>query len=208
MAALTFTIMRGDRGGNSISNEKLLIHATEVEQYGSELAQAVKIVLDNGISETEISFAHADAPAEYGDEAVDPVATQIFSISGGVSEYRAPKSIISSASQWEFYGESNMPQVGSSRADLIAVLPFVTKEFCDVFNQRQGLDISGTYPADNGSCFYTGVAGDRFDGDFNATPNTLNTATFSLMPALRACVQCDPGGGTSGYHVYSVIYER
>ncbi len=202
MAALSFTMMRGDGGGHNVDREKLLIYSTGVEQYGAELKQAIEIVLDTGISETEISFAHASAPSEYGDEMVDPVTTQIFSFSGGKADYRTPKTEISSASQWEFYGESQMPQVGSSNADLIAVLPDVTKDFCDVFNKRVGLDITSTYPDDTGTCFKD-VDANRFDGTFNATPNTLDTSTFSLMPTPRACVKCGVD-----YHVYMVLYGR
>ncbi|MGB1077091.1 MAG: hypothetical protein ACPG05_02195 [Bdellovibrionales bacterium] len=207
MAYLAFAIMRGDGGSrNNINKEQLIIYATEVEQYGSELAQAVKIVLDTGISEADISFAHDNAPSEYGTTTGSPPSTQIFSSYGGQAEYRLPKSDISTASNWEFYGELQMPQVGSSRADLIAVLPNVTREFCDVFNTRQGLDITSTYPADSVECIYSGIAGNRYDGDFNATPNNLDLTTFSAMPALRACVACI--GSSPAYHVYSVIYER
>ncbi|MBL4588911.1 MAG: hypothetical protein JKY11_02380 [Alphaproteobacteria bacterium] len=206
MAALSFTIMRGDGGSHSIDREKLIIYSTEVEQYGAELSQAIQIILESGKSESEVTFAHADAPAEYGDAGALPTDTQIFSISGGQAEYRLPKSDISTASNWEFYSQSNMPQVGSENADLIAVLPNVTKDFCDVFNRRIGLDITTTYPDDPATCF-KGFAADRYNGTYNATPNTLDTSTFSLMPTLRACVICTDSGMPQN-HVYIVLYER
>lgn len=202
LGALSFTIMRGDGGGHKIDRERHLILATEIEQYGAELTQAIRIALDNNLSEQDLSFAHVNAPSDYGDAGTDPTNTQIFSLSGGQAEYRTPKTEISSASNWEFYGESAMPQIGSSNADLIAVLPDVTKDFCDAFNKRQGLDITSTYPEDTAACFKAADA-DRFDGAFNATPNTLDTSTFSLMPTPSACVQCG-----SDYHVYMVIYAR
>ena len=153
-AALNYALMRGDGGVHNIDKERHLIIVTEVEQYGSELTQAVKIVLENGLSEADISFAHVNAPSTYGD-ATDlssaPLITQIFSPSGGAAEYRTPNPSVSSASNWEFYGESHMPQVGSSRADLIAVLPDVTTEFCIAFNIQQGLSVSGPGPEDNGN---------------------------------------------------------
>lgn len=201
-AALNYALMRGDGGVHNIDNERHIILSTEVIQYGAELSQAVKIVLNNNLSESDLSFAHANASSNYGDAGALPTNTQIFSVSGGQAEYRLPSSDISSAATWEFYGESAMPQVGSLNADLIAVLPDVTKPFCDVFNGQQGLDISGTYPEDTATCFKAADA-DRFVGSFNGTPNTLDTSTFSLMPTQSACVQC----GTD-YHIYMVIYAR
>lgn len=202
LAALSFVIFKGEGESGSISKEKLIISATSIEKHGSELSQAVKILIESGLSESDVSFAHANAPSTYGDPSSVPSGNQIFTFSGGQARYITPNADISSASFWEFFGESAMPQVGSSRADLIAVLPNVTKEFCDVFNQRQDLDIDSTYPEDTGACFKADD-GDRFAGTFNTSPNTLDTTTFSAMPALRACVQCG-----SDYHVYMTIYTR
>ena len=199
MAALSFTIMRGDGGSHSIDREKLIIYSTEVEQYGAELSQAIQIILESGKSESEVTFAHADAPAEYGDAGALPTDTQIFSISGGQAEYRLPKSDISTASNWEFYGNTSMPQVGSSRADLIAVLPFVTKEFCDLFNKRMG--ITSSPEDDHPTCWKNPVQ--RFNGSYSTPPIVPDNATFNLKPTLRACVFC-----VNDYHIYITIYER
>ena len=38
-----------------------------------------------------------------------------------------------------FFGTSAIPQVGSDKADLIAVLPNVTLEFCNTINLQLGL---------------------------------------------------------------------
>ena len=202
LGALTFTISRGQQGQHGISKEKLIVFAAETVQYGGELKQALQTVLDTGISEADISFAHGDAPSQYGDEAVDPDSTEIFSYNGGKAEYKSPNPEISTATYWEFYGESAMPQVGSSRADLIAVLPDVTREFCDAFNTYVDLDISATYPDDPATCFKSADA-NRFNGSFNASPNTLDTSTFSALPAPMGCASCG-----SNYHAYIVLYER
>lgn len=202
LAALTYTVMNNNSQSGDITDEKLIIYSTEIEQYGSELTQAVQIILDNGMSESDISFAHANAPSSYGDETSIPTTHQIFSVDGGQAGYRTPNADISSANHWEFYGESAMPYVGSERADLIAVLPNVTQTFCDVFNKRQDLENSGTYPTDTGTCFKANNS-ERFDGDFNDTPNTLSLTNFPDTPTFQACVQCG-----SEYHIYSVIYSR
>ena len=112
-------------------------------------------------------------------------------------------------SQWEFFGTSDIPQVGSAKAELLAVLPKVTVEFCESINRQLGFD-AGTLPTDNvnGSspdCVYSAVAADRFVGTFSAAPNTLDDATFTRLPALQGCVRC---ASSSEYHYFYVLLAR
>lgn len=192
--------------GANIDKENLLISASSVRQYASELERAVSFILRNNYSEVEIRFAHPDAPSEYGDITSTP-GRQVFDKDGGGAEYRAPSSLISGASSWEFYGHTRLPEVGSDRADLIAVLPDVTVDFCERINKMNGYD-AGTQPNDpTGDCIHSGSAY-RFSSaslfTASGSANQVDEATFTVKPSQQGCVQC-PG---PAYHFFHVLLAR
>ncbi len=204
IALVTVAVKRGGGEGSNIDNENTVIAASQVKQYASELERGVDIMLHNGVSESDIRFAHPNAPAAYG-AITDTPARQVFDRQGGGVEYRSAPSGANDGSGWEFYGTTHAPQVGSAnRSDLIAVLPNVTPALCARLNQMAGY-AAGTQPADTGTCLYTGATG-RFAGayDDSGTPNTADDTTFSVKPAMEACVVCDSGK----YHYYHVLIAR
>lgn len=204
----------------SIDNETLAIRASEIQRYGGELERAVLYIVQNGISESDIRFAHPDAPSAYGDLSADTdKRDQIFDRAGGGASYRAPPSGINDGSPWEFYGGTAIPGMGTSKADLIAVLPNVTDQFCRKVNDMNGqatpADTGGSLAAGAaaGDCLSMGAAG-RFGAvnTFYATPNTVNTASFAQdpeisrpRPAPQACVVC---AADSKNHYYYVLMAR
>lgn len=204
LVGLLSVAIRGSGEDANIDRENFSIKASQVLQYGVELEQAVKLILQDGASESDLRFAHADALSTYGDISTTP-EYQIFSVSGGAAEYRTAPKGVNDGSNWEFYGTYQYPQVGSYRPDLVAILPNVDKGFCDVINNRVGLDIESTYPAQDGggSCPYSGTS-DQFVGTFSLN-GTLDETTFSSMPAMHGCFSCD---GDTTYHVFQVILAR
>jgi hypothetical protein len=208
LIALLTVAVRGTSGGkNNVTQEDLKIQAAQTLRTAAELESAVRQVLDNGASESEIRFAHTDAAADYGTIATTP-EFQVFSKSGGRAEYRlAPSTILASGSgAWEFYGTTAIPRVGSDRPELIAVLPNVTAGFCATINKQLGLtnvpddDVTGATP----DCVQ-GSSTDRFgpSADFSSVPNTLDATTFDQLPMTQACVTCG-----ANYHFYSVLMSR
>jgi hypothetical protein len=203
---LTVAIRGGGGGKTSIDQEEMKIQVSSVLRYGTELENAVAFVLQNGASETEIGFAHADAAAEYGTIATTP-EFQVFSQNGGRAEYRLmpTKFLASGTGAWEFYGTTNMPQVGSDRADLMAILPNVTGDFCAAINKELGLvgqpddDTTGSTPdcVEGGASYRFGTA------FFNAAPNGLDGTSFSKLPATQGCVTCG-----AAYHYVHVLMSR
>ncbi len=217
---LTAAVLSSSRPeGTNIDKETLIFRASEIQRYASELERGVLFIIrQNGKSESDIRFAHPDAHADYGDLSADgDPSDQIFHRLGGAAAYRDPPADINDGSAWEFYGGTHLPDAGSARADLIAVLPNVTQAFCDKINTVNGQttnqpDDTGAAAAvgnDPGSCLHIGALG-RFDDaqqfyDSPSTPNTVDEASFSKKPALQACVYCTLG---SSYHFYHVILAR
>lgn len=218
MAALTAAIQQTSRpDGANIDQESLVIRTSEVQRYASELERAVMFIIGNGISESDIRFAHPQASSDYGDLSADgDPSDQVFHKDGGGASYRSPPSGINDGSAWEFYGGTAIPGAGSNKADLVAVLPNVTDEFCQRVNDLNNQ--SGT-PADTGGsaasgvnpgdCVYIGALGRFDDGQqFYSSPNTMDETTFeqdsvtsAAHTALQACVVCSTDSENHFYHV-------
>lgn len=209
IALLTAAISGGDTQNKNIDNETLVLRTSEVQRYAKELEQAVQIITRNAaVSETDFRFAHPEAPSDYG-TITDTPSLQIFSPEGGAATYRAPPADINDGSAWEFYGTTAVPGIGTSRADLVAVLPNVTAAFCTRLNTLVGQSAA---PQDTSACIYTGATG-RFNAStqYSSSPNTMNESSFAqdttisaAKPAPQACVQCSD----SSYHFYTVIFPR
>lgn len=204
---LTVALRNTGNMKDNIDSENLVIRAGEVQRHAGEVEKAVGILIGNRVSESDIRFAHPDAPAEYGTITTNPTF-QIFSETGGMATYRLPPSGVNDGSKWEFYGTSDIPEVGSDQSELIAVLPNVTQEFCKVINAQLGFT-AGTQPLDDLSgaspdCVQ-GAAVNRFTGTFDTTPNMLDKTTFSVLPSYQGCVTC---ASDNSYHYFHVLLSR
>lgn len=190
----------------SISHEDLAIKVAQVRQHAAEVEHGVQLVMQNGISEQDISFAHPDAPTQYGSYNANPKA-EIFNPAGGGATWRTPPSGIAyssgGAAAWEYYGDTNAPNVGSDKPDLIAVLPEVSDQFCDEVNRTRNQ--TSQQPTDNsGSCIDNAATRStlRFgsaNGWFPAVADDMDPASFTTLPAPEACVRC--GAVPYYYHV-------
>lgn len=212
IGALTAAISSSDNSESAgIDSETLVIRASEVQRYASELERGINYIMQNGVSEQDIRFAiptDTGNTTGYGDLAADAdKSDQMFHVDGGGANYRtAANGIQVSTANWEFYGSTQIPGAGTDKADLIAVLPNVTAQFCDKINDLNNQtaspaeDASGDINEGAAARFGSGGTPVTFD---DASPNTLNAATFSKTPALQACVNAS---GT--YHFYHVIMPR
>lgn len=230
---LTAAISQTSRpDGTNIDKETLVLRASEVQRYASELERAVTFIMQNGLSESDIRFAHYNANADYGDLGADAdKSDQVFDRVGGGANYRDAPDGINDGSAWEFYGGSHAPGMGrSDRAELVAVLPHVTQGFCDKINDLNGQsgtmddDGGGAATAGNaGSCVNLGAIG-RFDDvtQFYTTINSMAETSGSFQhdantsaprPAPQGCVTCaidtnGANGATDERHFYHVIMTR
>ena len=230
---LTAAVSQSNRPqGSDIDPETLALRVSDAQRYAGELERAVNFVMRNGFSESDIRFANRKAHADYGDLSADPDTTdQIFDREGGGATYREPPDGVNDGSNWEFYGGTHIPGMGrADRAELVAVLPHVSQDFCDrvnELNQQSGtMTDDGTTAATGanaGSCVNLGAIG-RFDAatQFYTTINTMdetNTSfehdanTSAARPAQQGCVTCSvdtngANGTTDERHFYHVLMTR
>ncbi len=203
------TVALRNTGGykENIDSEDLVLKAGTVQRYGDELARGVNILMDKKVSEADIRFAHPDAASDYGTITTNP-ENQVFSNQGGQASYKPAPAGVNDGSNWEFFATSEIPQVGSDRAELIAVLPNVTQAFCQTINSQIGFT-SGTQPTDDAAgspACVMGSSSNRFTGSYNdSSPNPLDSSSFSKLPAYQACVRC---ASNSTYNYYYVLLSR
>lgn len=207
---LTAALRSGGIEGGQIDNETAAINVSRMKDQANAFERGVAFIMQNDASETDIRFAHANAPADYGNDPTVNAQFQIFSRAGGGVEYLPPPSGINDGSGWEFYGNTHMPQVGTALPELLAVLPHITAEACTLINRQAGY--TGT-PTDDGgsaqspSCVYSDSSARFSSAGMYSDPasNTTNEATFSLKPATQACVTCD---GDGSRHFVRVLLAR
>jgi hypothetical protein len=200
IGALTAAIQGSQQKNSNIDKETLILNVTQVQNYATELENGVAYIMQNGVSESDFRFSHPDANSEYGDIMADTdKRDQMFHRDGGNAQYSPPPKAINDGSSWEFYGNTALPQVGSDAAELIAVLPNVTSDFCDTANEMIGLSAR---PEDGGTCINTGSSA-RFNDStqFSSSPNTTTDSSFSIKPAARGCIECTADGSLHYYHV-------
>ncbi len=199
--------------GTNIDSETLALNASRVQQYMAELERAVVFIIQNGTSETDIRFAHPDINEDYGDlsDDFDP-SNKVFHPEGGAALYRAPPPGINDGSHWEFYGSTRAPAIGSSRPELMAVLPNVNKQFCLKINELN--DQPREIPFDNAQngCINEGPDGRfREARQFLQSGNLMEESSFAQdtvndapRPAPQACVRCS----NDTLHFYHVLLAR
>lgn len=204
IGALTAAIQGTSPQNAHIDKETVILRVSEMQRYASELERGITYVMQNGISESDIRFAHPDAPSDYGDLGADPDQTdQMFSRDGGGVQYRAPPKGVNDGSPWEFYGNTALPGAGSPNAELIAVLPNVSEAFCTQLNKT--IELYSSQPEDSGDCIYAGDSARFDDGtQFSSSPNTTEESTFYSVPALQGCVKCTADGSFHAFHALMV----
>lgn len=208
LLGLLVVIIKGSiMPGTGIDQETLMLRASEVQNYGSELERAVAYILANNHSGTDIRFAHPDAALAYGLITNDPTR-QVFSSQGGAAIYREPPSdILTTPGSWIFTGNNSLAVgcITQNCTDLIALLMNVTKDFCLKINELNNINNpSGSPPQDVGSFEYLSL----FTGAFTSMGKISDTDGINTQNTKEGCVEgdVDPPAGT--YHYYRVLLER
>ncbi|MFN3826241.1 MAG: hypothetical protein ACK4NR_01300 [Micavibrio sp.] len=210
LGLVTAAMRSGGLEGSNIDRESVSIGLSRMKDQANAIERGVAFILQNGASESDLRFAHADAASEYGNDPTVTPQFQLFNRAGGGVEYLSPPVGINDGSNWEFFGNSHLPQVGSALPDLIAVLPNLTEAACTAINRQAGY--TGT-PTDDGgasgsSDCIDSAASDRFSSTTQfpgIASNTTNEASFSLKPAMQGCITCSVDGSR---HYYRVLLAR
>lgn len=212
MGLLVVLVKGSTNPGGGIDSETAVIATTEAQRYAAEVERAVNLIMQNGHSEADIRFSHANASSAYQNTLDAPLTRQVFHPSGGAARFRNPPSGVNDGTPWQFFSNTHITGLGSNtasarKAELIMVLPNVVPGFCSEVNRANGqnLDIvAGVQDPAAGGCIY--APGSEFTGSFvsGASTNVPNDALFTLNPAKQACIRCNDGS----LHFYHVLMAR
>ena len=198
LGLVTAALRSGGLEGSNIDSETASINVSRMKDQANAIERGVAFIRQNGASEDDIRFAHADADADYGNDPTVSANFQLFSRSGGGVEFLPPPPGVNDGSPWEFFGNTHMPQVGTALPELVTVLPNLTEEACALINRQAGL--TGTPEDDGGGAQSAGcVFSDstaRFSSSGNYSDpagNTTDEGSFSIQPTTQACVTCTDG---------------
>lgn len=218
-AALSYAVSQSSTGTQSISDESISLKVDQVLEFGQNVKSAVHFIYtENGISESDIRFAHPDLSASYGDPSALNEEQMVFHPSGGGVTYRAPPSGINDGTDWFFTGVSCVSNVGTgmtgacggagaSASELIAILPNVTEEACIKINEKLGVTNTGGNPPQDDVSSYD-IATNHYAGTFSAT-YSIASVGGELDGKTRGCYESDTSFPASGtYHFYQVLLER
>lgn len=215
LLGILIVITKGNyQPGTGIDAEAVVIKVSEVRRYASELERGVQFVMQNGISETDIRFAHPNAASAYGTYGTNPKA-EIFHPQGGGVEWKDPPSGVQvSAKPWYFIGANAAKGSGStcnqsSCSDLIAFLPDVTQAFCIQVNNSTGVqNPSNIPPKEAGSAV---VESTQFAGTFTYA-QTLDTTGEYITSKKEGCFEGNGASATLGlaghYYYYKILSSR
>lgn len=182
---LTVALRQGGDPGKDLDGEKMTIAASQMQSYAGQIGGAISTMMQGGVSEADLRFAHPKNIAGYGTITTTP-GNQVFHPQGGNVEFKLPPAGVNDGSKWEVIGNLALPQVGSARPELIAILPKVTKQFCSTINSQLGITIASTM-----SCNF--LPATAFTGTYAVSPLTYASTVFSKAPLLQGCGECSSG---------------
>lgn len=212
LAALTYAISQQSSGTMGLSEEKVRLLATDVIDMGNGLSETTARLRLHKVSDTEISFENSViigyANAKCADE-----TCKIFSYDGGGKDWETPVPEISSGKNWGFTGDLAIQNIGSSSADLVAILPGLSSALCTRINVMLGIHDASTTPPN-----IAALPASKFAGTYLGPPLPVPTIiTSSLTDGRRsACIKVSSatGSAVSGsplndtYIYYQVLSER
>lgn len=208
-AALSYAVTSSTRGQGSANSETNLISSAQITQYPSAVGTAVVRMIISGTTPEEIRF---NRPAEYA--TLDSTDIGVFHPSGGGQAYiPAPADVMtgSTAGQWVFNAELEIPDIGISGAggnDIIAYLVGIKQPICSKINEEHGMGTGIPVLNASRSTQYSMRMYDDGSNDyifpFTDVPD-IDDGSGSFNGQPFGCFQ-DAGGGE--YVYYHVLVER
>ncbi len=202
-AALVFVFSRGlDTGATRMTAASARTNASDVISYAQTVERAVQKLLQNSISESDISFENGSVTGYDHTPAASASAKLFNSADGGGLNWVDPTTgqTPASTNKWLFTGDVIVTgQEDDTLSELLATLP-VTYDVCIEINKQlnSGIDISSA----NGTLSVT-----KFTGTY------ADNATIIFAPGAGVTSGCIKGLITNGtqsgeYTFFNVLIAR
>lgn len=204
-AALSFAISQQGDSGKSLSSEKTRLLASDIFDMGNKMVDVVAQMRLRGVGINQISFTNTIVTG-YNNPACTTDKCKIFVYDGGGRDWETPAPDINGGTDWFYTGSLNIENMGTTAADLVAILPNLSLSLCTQLNNMVGIT-----PAPSQ---FNSVVVDKFIGTFAAVPANLSGA--NVQGKISGCIKLDTPGGTaiepslptSFYAYYQVLGPR
>ena len=210
-AALTYAVATSLRGnGNSLSSEQTSLDASDIIASGNRLVEAVTRLRLRDVPKESISFENSTVTG-YANAACTTGTCKVFDgAGGGLTWETAPLGSQTTAHGWVFTATRAVNQVGTTEAELIALLPNLTLDVCNGINDLLSANPGSKIPPLMASINLV----TRFTGNFPAISSTFTHATVNTKKAM--CIQFPSAAGpaftgtplTNVYIYYQVLIAR
>jgi len=229
-AAFTAAVTKTNSGGGGEQAGFFAISATQIMRYGSTVKSAVDQLRQQGISESDISFAN-DIVSGYGTVGANP-SGEVFHIEGGGITYEPPEanwldstwSNKEGYGEWYFTGKNSIRLIGepagggcstSDCIELVAVLSFVKEEICHKINESIQLTSDGSIPQDLAGIVIARDS-DKFNGIFSYTSLINDAGGLNAAGAMDGrynfCIGVSGASNSyypeGSYHYFQVLIAR
>lgn len=210
LAALTYAVSRGQRGGlSTLTDQQAKLAAQEIIEYGNTVANTVQKLKLRGFQDTEISFGNSvyvdQASAPYNAPGHNPNCTssdcEIFSSEGGsLSPMTFADSSTKdnqSAGNVQFL-TVDVDNIGSAERELVLKLYRLKPEICGKINRLLGISNSDYLPPVDswGQLSY--------NGSYSAPVDPIGDVATLLSGKTAFC----HSSGTGYYHFWQVLIAR
>jgi hypothetical protein len=217
-AALSYAVTQSSRsGGGDANNETNLINSAQVTQYPASVRTAIiRMMVSNSIETGDLEF---NPPSDFATCTGTPPTACVFHPQGGGATYVIPSAdvlAVGATREWIFNGENEVNLVGTtggsdavttSTAEVMAILPNVSKSICERINKELG--IGGGVPTESNidvsTNMGTGSTGTWVTDLADGPGGTIGEgAASSLDGQAFGCFQ-QPA---STYNYYHVLIEQ
>ncbi len=222
-AALSFAVANIMRsGGGNPKREIASLYATDIQQYAEGLRRAVQALRIQGIEDTAMSFENPIAD-DYDHAGCTDDSCRVFANAGGGMAYAAP------SAEWLDSEHAGQPYFGAwyfpakvcvegagnggsgcesdsiENEDLVALLPWVTRDLCLVINENLGISNPGDEPPQANSDTWPADSA-KFLGSYAAENSVIN-----MGGETSGCYRGTAGTGrpgSEGYVYFKVLLGR
>lgn len=224
-AALTFAVTMSSRSGDNAGDDKVQLAASQITQSGVDLEAAfMRLRISRNIDPSNISFetdrltAYANPGCPAGQK-----ECRVFSPEGGQISYNIPnpewlnRALVGQPyyGDWLYTGTACVPGMGmgldascagnADQLDLIAILPWLTRDICVELNKKLNIPQSNETPPQLSGPGWG--ASPQYIGTFANGVALIDTGNV-LFGHPEGCFE---GAGTppaGSYHYYRVLIQR
>ena len=204
-AALSFALSQQSNSSKSLSTEKAKLLATEVIDMGAKMADTVAQMRLRTVKLEQVSFQN-DIVTNYDNLNCTTEKCRVFSYDGGGRDWEIPVTETNESYNWAYTGDISIQDVGTTDADLVAILPNLSLAICTRLNKVQGVTNVPTQ--------FNGVVANKYVGAFATVP--INLTSDDVDGRLTGCIRLanpagsaiDAGLPANFYAYYQVLAAR